>query len=256
MRISNETSTDWQRMGSVDPYWAVLTEDRFRASTITDAARREFFESGEKHLDYVMRTIRETVSPDFAPSRALDFGCGVGRVLVPIARRFPNAVGVDVAESMLAEAKKNILDEGVIAELLLGDDALSQVSGDFDFIHSYIVLQHIPRLRGEGIISGLLDRLRPGGVAALHVTYRLGLPVAKSLFRWTRLRAPLVGRAWNVAKGRASSTPYIEVYEYDLPNVLEIFRAHGCTDAHAALTDHGGVKGIFLFAQKFAKAKS
>lgn len=243
-------------MGSVDPYWAVLTDDRFRTATITDAARREFFESGEKHLDSVIKTIRERISPDFAPLRALDFGCGVGRVLIPIARRFPEAAGVDVAKSMLAEAKKNLLDEGLVAELVVGDDSLSEVTGDFDFIHSYIVLQHIPRLRGEKIISGLLDRLRPGGIAALHVTYRLGLPLAKNLFRWARLRAPLVGRAWNVAKGRAPSMPYIEVYEYDLSNVLEIFRAHGCADAYAAFTDHGGVKGVFLFSQKVAQANS
>jgi SAM-dependent methyltransferase len=250
MKISNETSTDWQRMGSVDPYWAVLTDDRFHSSTITDAARREFFESGERHLDYVIKTIHERISPDFAPLRVLDFGCGVGRVLVPIARRFPDATGVDVARSMLAEAKKNILEQELVAELVPGDDGLSGVTGDFDFIHSYIVLQHIPRPRGEKIIAGLLDRLRPGGIAALHVTYGLGLPTAKNLFRWARLRAPLVGRAWNVAKRRAPSTPYIEVYEYNLPNVLEIFRAHGCTDAYAALTDHGGVKGVFLFSQK------
>jgi len=252
MKISNDSSTDWQRMGSTDPYWAVLTDDRFHASRITDSARREFFQSGEEHLDSVIQTIRDTLSPEFAPTRALDFGCGVGRVLLALARRFPGAVGVDVAGSMLAEANKNILEQSLRAELILGDDALSRLKGNFDFIHSYIVLQHIPRARGEQIVVRLLDRLRPEGVAALHVTYGLDLPTGKRLFRSARLRAPFVGRAWNLVKDRPAATPYIEVYEYDLRSIFEILRSEHCTDVHAQLTDHGGLKGVFLFCRKGA----
>jgi SAM-dependent methyltransferase len=254
MKISNDASTDWQRLGSTDPYWAVLTHDRFRASALTESARREFFESGEEHLESIVQTIRSTLDSNFAPSRALDFGCGVGRVLVPLARLVPVAVGVDVASSMLAEAKKNVLEQGLSAELVLGDDALSNVKGTFDFIHSYIVLQHIPRARGERIIAELLQRLRPEGVAALHLTYGLGLPVTKRLFRWARLRAPFVGRAWNVVKGRAAYTPYVEVYEYDLANVLEMLRSERCTEVHSKLTDHGGLKGVLLLCRKAAIA--
>ncbi len=250
MKISNDASTDWQRMGFTDPYWAVLTDEKFRASRITDSARREFFQTGEEHLDSIIQRIRDRLGPDFAPSRALDFGCGVGRVLIPLARRYPGALGVDVADSMLAEARKNILEQGIVAELALGDDALSKVKGTFDFIHSYIVLQHIPRARGEKIVAGLLERLRPDGVAALHLTYSLGLPTAKKLFRWARLRAPLVGRGWNVLKKRPASTPYIEVYEYDLASLFEILRSHSCAEVYATLTDHGGVKGVFLFCRK------
>jgi trans-aconitate methyltransferase len=174
----------------------------------------------------------------------------VGRVLVPLARRFPGAVGVDVANSMLAEAKKNMLARGLFPELILGDDALSQVKGNFDFIHSYIVLQHIPRVRGEKLVAGLLERLRPGGVAALHITYSLGLPAPQRLFRSARLRAPFVGHAWNVVKGRGAFTPYIEVYEYDLATVFEILRSEACTEVYTTLTDHAGLKGLFLFCRK------
>ncbi len=250
MKISSDSSTDWQELGSTDPYWAVLTHERFRTGRITDSARREFFGSGEEHVDSVMQTIRDSLVPDFAPTRALDFGCGVGRILLPLARRVPGAVGVDVAPSMLAEAKRNLAEQEVSAELVLGDDALSQVQGDFDFIHSYIVLQHIPRVRGEKIVAGLLERLRPGGVAALHVTYDLGLPAAKRLFRQARLTAPFVGRAWNVVKRRAASTPYVEIYRYDIARLLEILRGEECTEVHGRLTDHGGLKGIFLFCRK------
>ena len=250
MKIFTAASTDWQRFGATDPYWAVITDEKFHGSTITPEARREFFQSGEDHIESVVRTIRDKVDASFSPSRALDFGCGVGRVLIPLARRYPNAVGVDVASSMLAEAGKNLAERGVNAELILGDDALTRVGGTFDFIHSYIVLQHIPPNRGERIAAALLDKLRPGGVAALHFTYRMLLPPRQRLSRWARLRAPLVGKAWNLAKGRRANSSSIEVYEYDLARILELFRDASCSDLHLKFTEHGGVRGVMIYGKR------
>jgi 2-polyprenyl-3-methyl-5-hydroxy-6-metoxy-1,4-benzoquinol methylase len=39
---------------------------------------------------------------DFAPRRVLDFGCGVGRVTLPLARRVDAVVAIDIADSMLS----------------------------------------------------------------------------------------------------------------------------------------------------------
>lgn len=250
MKIFTDSSTDWQRFGETDPYWAVLTHEKFRASRITADARREFFQSGEDHLESVIRTIRDTIDVNFSPSRALDFGCGVGRVLIPLARRYPDAVGVDVASSMLREAEKNIAERGVNAELVLGDEALARVHGTFDFIHSYIVLQHIPPFRGERIAAALLEKLRPGGVAALHFTYRISLPHRQRFFRWARLRAPFVGKLWNLAKGRPLSSSSIEVYEYGLAPILELFREAGFPELHLRFTDHGSALGVFIFVRR------
>lgn len=255
MRINppDESPVDWEGLGSTDPYWTVLTHEKFHASRLDDAARGEFFQSGEEHLDWVMQTVHEKLSAAFEPTRALDFGCGVGRVLIPLARRTP-AVGVDVASSMLAEARKNLDQRGLNADLVIGDDALSQVTGEFDFIHSYIVLQHIPPARGERIVKALLERLEPGGIAVLHVTYALGFSTRQRLFRSARLRAPFIGRVWNVLKRRAASTPYFEVYEYDVRSVLDLLLGAGCAELYATLTDHGGVRGVCLFTRKGGNA--
>jgi len=49
------------------------------------------------------------VLPD-APSRVLDLGTGTGAVAARVADRFPDAdvVGIDVAESMIDEARRNV----------------------------------------------------------------------------------------------------------------------------------------------------
>lgn len=250
MNSSESTSPDWERFGELDPYWAVLTDEKFRAEKLNADARREFFASGEAHLERVTEMIRATVEPGFAPARAVDVGCGVGRVLLPLARRTPETVGVDVSSSMLREAGKNLAEARVKADLVLGDENLSRLTGTFDFVHSYIVFQHVSPPRGEKICIALLGKLRPGGVAALHFSYRTPLSAKQKVLRWGRQRTPVIGAVLNLLKRRPVSSPYMELYEYDLASVFEMFRAAGCQALHLRFTDHGGLLGVFIVARK------
>ena len=246
----NSDSSDWERFGELDPYWAVLTEEKFRVTKLSAESRREFFQSGEEHLESVSKIIREILHPGFAPTRAVDLGCGVGRVLVPLARRVPQAIGVDVADSMLREAGKNLAAAAVKAELVRGDDNLSALTGTFDFVHSYIVFQHVAPHRGEKICAALLGKLRPGGIAALHFSYRTPLSAKQKVLRWGRQRTPAIGALLNFLKRRPVASPYMELYEYDLASIFEMFRAVGCPALHLRFTDHGGLLGVFIFARK------
>jgi ubiquinone/menaquinone biosynthesis C-methylase UbiE len=75
---------------------------------------------------------------DPAPSKALDLGTGTGAGAFVIARRFPDAqvVGVDLAEAMLAEARRKTPPE--LAERVhfeSGDaSALPFADGSFDLV--------------------------------------------------------------------------------------------------------------------------
>lgn len=252
MRIFNDPSADWERFGQTQPYWAVLTDEKYRPSNLAPGSLDDFFESGRLHLDGVWDVIEHTLHPAFAPRRAVDFGCGVGRVLIPLARRCPLALGVDVAHSMLDEARRNLGERGVTAELVLGDDALSRVRGTFDFIHSYIVFQHIPTERGEAIAARLLERLEPGGVAALHFSYRTPISSVQRFLRWARVSIPFAASTANLLRGRPASHPYMQVYEYDTTRILDVLRVAGCDQIHIEFTDHGGVLGAFFYCRKHA----
>ena len=97
----------------------------------------------------------------------------MGRLLIPLrAIRLEKPSEIDVAPNMLALARR-YADQCNVGNviLLLADDELSSVTGDFDFINSYIVLQHIPPLRGYSIASKLISMLRPKGVGSLQFTF-------------------------------------------------------------------------------------
>lgn len=237
----------WRAYGRSDAYYAVCNEDVYRRAKMDDAARAAFFDSGERHVAWVLDAIRRTIDPAFAPARVLDFGCGVGRLLLPFARRASEAVGVDVAPEMLAESARNAAAAGLEhVTLVRSDDALSAVPSGFDLVHSFIVFQHIPPARGQALAFGLVDRLRPGGVAALHFTYARRAPGWRKAVNRLRRTVPGVNAVVNVAQGLPAREPLIPMYEYDLARLLDALHERGCAEVHVLLTDHGGHRGALL----------
>jgi SAM-dependent methyltransferase len=247
----NNSDRDWELFGRTDPYFAVLTAPEFHGQLLGDA-RAKFFDSGEKHIETMLSIIRERLDSSFAPARALDFGCGVGRLLIPLATRCQDVTGVDISPSMLAEARRNCDAGGATrVRLVLGDDDLSGVTGSFDFVHSYIVLQHIPVERGERLVRKLAASLGPGGVGMFHVTYRSGITGLSSRLRyWVRVNVPGARWAINLARGRARSAPVMQMNEYSITRLLDLLCSEGCREVHVRFSDHGGARGALLFARK------
>jgi ubiquinone/menaquinone biosynthesis C-methylase UbiE len=82
-----------------------------------------------------------------AGMRALDVGCGTGedvRAMATIVGDDGGAVGVDVSEALLAEARKRAKDAGARVEFHAGDaHALPFGDGSFDVVRTERVLQHV-----------------------------------------------------------------------------------------------------------------
>jgi SAM-dependent methyltransferase len=263
------TDEEWEKWGRQDPYYGVITDERYRAGRLTAEARAEFFASGEAHVEGVITTCRRLFEPSFAPKRALDFGCGVGRVLVPLARISELVVGADVSRAMLEAAERHCTASGVSnVYLVVSDDALTQVQGQFDLIHSTITLQHIEVERGLVILTHLLHRLAPGGIAAIQLTYAKayypgsygqppapGLaaalhPMASTLTRLLRRG----GRGGDIDDTGATATPVADpemlMNPYPLSEVAYLLQTAGIPNFHAEFTDHGGELGVFIYFQK------
>jgi SAM-dependent methyltransferase len=255
MRRSRLLDTDkaWRDFGRIDPYFGVLSEPRYRAGVLNDDARAEFFASGEMEVERTFAWIRHALEPEFAPHRALDFGCGVGRIVLPLARRAGHVTGVDISPDMLAEAQRNCGRAGADnVDLVLSDDTLSRLIGTWDFIHSSIVFQHVPPAQGEALAVRLLEHLAPGGIGALHFTFDNRLSTTRRLVQRLRDHVPLVHNLLNVAKGRRFWYPPIQMNAYDLNRLYMILMSHDCHEVSTRFTDHGGHVGAVLFFRRRA----
>jgi len=166
------TDQAWEEWGRQNPYFGVLADKKFRSENLTASTKAEFFATGDDHVRHVMDVCRHHFDPDFQPQRILDFGCGTGRLVIPFAKTAAEVVGLDVSDSMLAEARRNCESHGLVnVQLLKSADTIGDSLGEFDLVHSFIVFQHIPVAKGMHILRQVLRRVRQGGFAAIHITY-------------------------------------------------------------------------------------
>ena len=251
MPLVNNSDKDWEKFGKTDPYFAVLTAPEFHGR-ISGSERKQFFQSGEAHIQAVLSIIRQRLDPAFAPRRALDFGCGVGRLLLPLSRQCVDVTGVDISPSMLEEARRNCELAGALGvHLAQSDDSLSALNGSYDFVHTYIVLQHIPVQRGERLVEQLANQLSDGGVGVFHVPYTAGRTgLLRSLAYYLRLKVPTANWVVNALRGRAINSPLMQMNAYSVTRLLDILWRAGCQDVHVRFSDHAGARGVLLFARK------
>jgi len=246
------TDKEWEKWGKNDPYFGVLTHNKFRTKNLDPAAKAEFFELGNSDISHVVATIKQHIKPSFSPLKALDYGCGTGRLVIPLSRIATSVVGVDISDSMLREAQANCNERSIKnVSFVKADDALSNLDGTFDFIHSYIVLQHIATSRGKKIVRGLLNRLEENGVGALQITYahstyeKTGRPafgMLKYVVRKIIKKIPLL-----------TKDPDIEMNRYDLNELFFILQKEGIVNFYTEFTDHGGDLGVYLYFCKPGK---
>ena len=153
------TDQHWDEWGKKNPYRGVLGVE---SSSMNQAnVEAAFFASGEAHIASVLDIITRHFGGMQSMSSALDFGCGVGRLVLPLSRRFEQVTGVDVSPTMIELARQRVGDDPRIdfVHSLLAIEP----SRRYDLVHSYIVMQHIRPKQGYPIISSLLDRVAPGG---------------------------------------------------------------------------------------------
>jgi 2-polyprenyl-3-methyl-5-hydroxy-6-metoxy-1,4-benzoquinol methylase len=235
--LRTDPRKQWERFGRDDPYYGVVSQDEMRGSLLDDEVRSRFFQSGEEQVEELMRLLGRLAGAGDRLGRVLDYGCGVGRVLIPLASRAESAVGIDVSPSMLAEARRNCDARGVENVELLAVDGLDGLSPDFDLVHCAIVLQHIPVRDGERIVSRLAGLVRPGGIGALHVQIgaRRGLRAYNAA-----MRVKLVHNLANVVRRRPWSYPHMEMHIYDLGRLMLVLRDSGVSVVHTKLAERSG----------------
>ena len=222
----------WEELARREPYFPVLDHDGL-------ATREAFFETGEADIAALLSAIAMRLGHDLPLTSTLDFGCGVGRLTIPLARRSKQVVACDIAPTMLVHARQNVLDAGLNNVTFIEPDALSSLEGRFDFVCSLLVLQYIPPAAGHAMIDVLLRALAPSGVAALHVTFeRRG----ERLHRFAR----------TVAGDRAVPREHAAtaMNEYDKFAVHQQIASAGAQVIGRFVTHHGETAGAVLIIEK------
>jgi SAM-dependent methyltransferase len=102
--------------------------------------------------------------------RALEIGCGSGRLMRPMSRHFLEIHGVDVAGDAIRQARENLQDVPHAHPREIQGTSLEDFGDQsFDFVYSFALFPYIPSR--ELVLAFLREIhrvLRPGGLARLQ----------------------------------------------------------------------------------------
>lgn len=248
--LKHDPNKDWEKYGEDDPYFAVVSLDRFQRDNLNPELLTEFFETGRQHIEYVLSTIRSHVDPNFKPGKALDFGCGVGRCTIPMAQVCKSVTGVDVSTAMLKEGEKNAASKGLTNIEWVHSNDLGAVKGSFNFVHSFIVFQHIPEENGLAILSKIVDLLADDGIGSLHFLYNKDTSRFKQFLGRLRVKVPLANNFANLFYGRPFGYPLVQKNAYSLNKILNLLQKKKCGNCHIRLEGIREFQGAVVFFQK------
>lgn len=103
-------------------------------------------------------------------SRALDFGCGPGRMISRAKNFFKTVDGVDISEYAIEYAREH--NKGSTFFVSSGIDVGDAPVNTYDLVYSTICIQHIPvRSIRENIFRGIHSLLKDDGIMSIQVAY-------------------------------------------------------------------------------------
>jgi SAM-dependent methyltransferase len=152
---------DWDRRAREDY--------KLHIATGHAGSEEQFLESGERDLDdLVLDGIH--LRPE---ASALEIGCGVGRLLIPLARRVACVQGVDISPVMIETSRAYTASTPNVSARVTDGTLAGVADASLDFVFSFIVFQHIP---AAGPIRAYVEEaartLKPGGVFRFQVDGR------------------------------------------------------------------------------------
>lgn len=228
----NINAKTWEGLAQEDALWSILTDDEKAGGKWNIEA---FFAAGENEINTVFNYLETN---NFLPEnrqKAVDFGCGVGRLTRFIAQRFSHTTGIDVAATMVAQAKKLNADLGDKIDfqhnLKANLDLLENSS--LSFIYSSIVLQHIPPRQGILFITDFMKKLEKGGLAVFQVPTKDIRTVSfiQKIKETVKIRQKLA--VLGLVKGYQ-----MEMNVYDKRAIADIVEQNNCKILAAPFTNH------------------
>jgi SAM-dependent methyltransferase len=162
----------WSALGSTDPFWSVLTDERWRSKNMTDEQKIEaFYATGEGDLLRLDGWLSRNSVKLTSEAVCAEYGCGVGRLTQWLAKRFRRVVAFDISEPHLQAARdrlSRLAIDNVDFILVRGIGDLRMLC-NIDLFYSFIVLQHNPPPIIAKILSSAFAGLNEGGCCFFQV---------------------------------------------------------------------------------------
>lgn len=152
----------WDDAASKNAAWYVDTSISY-----DDPDMEAFWETGR----VIAATAMSGPVPPSQRGLAVEIGPGLGRILRSLVREhgFAAAIGVDISQEMVRQARELAADDNIRFEVGSGASLAPVEDGSADLVVSFTVFQHIPKVAViEQYIGEAARVLRPGGVVAFQ----------------------------------------------------------------------------------------
>jgi SAM-dependent methyltransferase/nicotinamide mononucleotide adenylyltransferase len=166
--------------------------DRRRTDDGELAVKRDFDSYGAQ-MDASLAQKLDDILPWVQPGKIVDKGCGTGKLMVELSRRFPRSafVGVDLSREFLRRCDENTYASGDL-ELVLGDAAAPAVAPGTastviysSIMHEIYTYSGYDQAQVDRALASAAKELGPGG----HVIVRDGVSAGRAPWRMRLLDA-------------------------------------------------------------------
>jgi SAM-dependent methyltransferase len=226
LRRFRSLARSWEGLGRADPLFGILS-DPAKWGGKWDAD--EFFASGRAHVEKLLRSLNDARA-SFKRDTCLDFGCGVGRLTVPLSGSFNRTIGVDIARSMIDLARRYHA-ASTQCEFLVnrGLDLRQFPDATFDFVEIDLVQEFVCWFAEKGSNTAR-SAVKVSASAAAEsdapTASAVATEVAAGLRSVTPSRPAISIVDWIMRRFR-SGTPSFEMHTVARPQVEEAVRIAG-----------------------------
>jgi SAM-dependent methyltransferase len=175
--VSGQMRTDWNRRAREDAHYYVA----FGGRNQDEAGFLETAKDVVRVMEMELRRLPRAANR--RTWRALEIGCGPGRLIKLLAHHFGEIHGVDVSDEMIGLARERLRGIPQAHVHATSGAGLPQFADEsFDFVYSYAVFQHIPSR--EVVLEYMRDVARVLKVGGVFRGQFNGLPPASNPDTW------------------------------------------------------------------------
>lgn len=168
MMKTDPMSEVWEKFAEVNAEFYILTDMKVDYST--PYGQKLFYDSGRYFVEKSFSSVKKYLKNN---DRAIEIGCGIGRLTFPHSEIFNEVFAVDISETMLRKLKNKAGDDSIDNIKTLMPHEKWDISEYFDYAYSFLVFQHIEDFSKIQHYSQRIARsLRVDGIAQLQFDTR------------------------------------------------------------------------------------